>query len=103
MARQGDPAPVIVQKLRDSRTPYGSLSAEQGAALSRQGVPADVVLWLRYGDRPPVPAAPYAGRYTCLRDPFCRPFNYAYPYGYPYRYAYPPYGSGLYFGYGLRR
>ena len=99
MTRQGDPAPVIVQKLRDSRTPFGGLTADQESQLARQGVPADVVVWLRYGDRAPVSGTRSAYRDACLRNPHCRPPLYGpgYPYS-PYGFGYPPYRSGLYFG-----
>ena len=102
MARAGDPGQVIVQKLRDSRTPYGGLSPDQSASLASRGVPADVLVWLRFGDRPASPALRYGARNPCFRDPFCRPLGYGYPYAHPYGYAYPP-RSGLYFGYRLRR
>lgn len=110
MARAGDPAPVIVQKLRDSGTPHGGLAQEQASALARQGVPADVVLWLRFGDRAPgfVPRSAY--RDACLRNPHCRspayfsgfPHHFGPAYPYPPGFGFPPYRSGLSFGYRFR-
>ena len=105
MARAGDPAPVIVQKLRDSRTPSGGLSNEQANSLARQGVPADVLLWLRLGDSASGAGPRSAYREACLRNPYCRSPGYltGYPYyygpAYPYGFGYPPYRSGLSFGF----
>ena len=105
MARAGDPASVIVQKLRDSRTPAGGLSQEQATSLARHGVPADVLVWLRYGDRAPGTLPRNTYRDACLRNPYCRSprslSGYPYFYGpaYPYGFGYPAYRSGLSFGY----
>ena len=106
MARAGETSQVMVQKLRDSRTPYGGLSSDQSASLARQGVPGDVLVWLRFGDRAPSPAVRHGARDACRRDPFCgHPgYGFGYPgYARPYGYGYPPHRSGLYFGHGLRR
>ena len=105
MARAGDPAPVIVQKLRDSRTPSGGLSQDQVTSLARQGVPADMLLWLRFGGSAIGAGQSNGYRDACLRNPYCRSPGslsgspYVYGPTYPYGFGYPPVRSGLSFGY----
>ncbi len=98
LARDGSPSGVIIQKLRDSNTPH-AISEQEAASLASQGVPPEVVAYLRYGEQgiaPPVPAyvpAPYYGY---------GPYGYGYrPYGIysPWRYGA---GSHVFFGLGRR-
>jgi len=79
MARGATPSNVIIQSLRDSRATYAINSAEANE-LSRQGVPYEVIEYLRYGERQPAPLA-------------------IYPYYYPHPYAYAPFVvvPGIYF------
>ena len=80
MARSGTPSNVIIQSLRDSRAAY-AISAAEAGELSRQGVPYEVVEYLRWGERRPAQWAPY---------PYVDP--YSYPYTYPYSYpVYAPF------------
>ncbi len=98
LAKEGAPPGLIIQKLRDTRTP--PMSDEQIAPLASQGVPADVIAYLRYGEQgiaPPPPVyvpAPYYGW-----GPY--PYYGYRPYGWysPWRYA--P-GTHLYLGFGRR-
>ena len=67
MARSGTPSNVIIQSLRDSRATY-AISSVEASDLSRQGVPYEVVEYLRWGEPRPAPLATYP---------------YPYPYSYP--------------------
>ena len=73
MARSGTPSNVIIQSLRDTRAAYAISSAEAGE-LSRQGVPYEVVEYLRWGEPRPAQWVPY---------PYTAPYSYPYPYPYP--------------------
>ncbi|MFM9972014.1 MAG: hypothetical protein ACKVQK_26840 [Burkholderiales bacterium] len=89
MARNGTPANVIIQSLRDSRAAYAITSTE-ASDLSRQGVPYEVVEYLRFGERQAVAAYP-----VYPVHPVPRPF-------YPYS-GYAPYVvvPGIYFSRGF--
>ena len=58
MARIGTPANVIIQTLRDARVNYSLSSAEAGELL-RQGVPYEVVEFMRHGEPQPVAVYSY--------------------------------------------
>jgi len=73
MARGGSPANVIVQALRDSRASYAISSAEAND-LSRQGVPYEVIEYLRFGERQPVVV-------------YVQPPSHVHSYVHPYPYA----------------
>jgi len=106
MARSGSPANVIVQSLRDSRAAYAISSAEAND-LSRQGVPYEVIEYLRHGERQPAGSANYPYYY----DPHSHPYAYApfvvVPGFYYSRWGfgrYPRYpASGLSLRFGFRR
>jgi hypothetical protein len=101
MAAQGTPAQVIIQKLRDARAAY-AIPPEQAQSLASRGVPAEVVAYLRYGERATAYAAathyPYAyglGYYGYHPYGVYGPY-WSYPYG-------PAYGwGGAFFGFSRR-
>lgn len=123
MVREGTPSGVIIQKLRDVRVSY-AVSAEQVGRLAAQGVPADVIDYLRYGDAARYLVAspglygypagylhsdPYYDYYDGWGHRGLGPYPWGvYPYwGYGYGYRPWPYGSGyprsnVYFGFGSR-
>lgn len=96
LAREGTPSGLIIQKLRDSSTPH-AISEAEAASFASQGVPADVIAYLRYGEQgiaPPVPVyvpAPY---------PYYGYGPYR-PYGFYSPGRYGP-GSHVFFGFGQR-
>ena len=96
MARSGTPPNVIIQSLRDSRAAY-AISAAQAGDLSRQGVPYEVIDYLRYGGRVPLAAYSY---------PAYAPYVFMPGYYYPTRGfgGYPRHrASGLHLRFGFRR
>ena len=86
MARGNTPSKVIIQLLRDSRATYAASSAEANE-LSRQGVPYEVIDYLRFGELRHAPLAVY-------------PYSYLYPGYSPYDlmpgFYYPRRGVGRY-------
>ena len=66
MAQSGAPTNVIIQSLRDSRAAYAINSAEADD-LSRQGVPIEVVEFLRWGEL-------QSARWTTYPYPVYAPF-----------------------------
>lgn len=98
MARSNTPSNVIIQSLRDSRATYAISSAEAGE-LSRQGVPYEVIEYLRWGERRPAPWATNPYPYPIYPPYFMAPGNYYSRWSsgcYP---GYPAAGIGLRFGF----
>lgn len=103
MSRDGTPAATIIQALRDSRAHY-RISIEEARDLSAQGVPYEVVEFLRRGEQFAAPIYPAPVR-AYPSYVFVPGFYLGYGRGpgvrYPY-YPYPP-RAGLYFRFGVRR
>lgn len=100
MARGGTPANVIIQSLRDSRATYAIGSAE-ASELSRQGVPYEVIEYLRWGERWPAPWATNPYPYPVYAPFVVVPGFYYSRWGFG---RYPRYfGSGISLRFGLRR
>lgn len=97
MARAGTPSNVIVQKLRDSRSSY-AITASDASVLAARGVPAEVIDYLRRGDRPRLsrirPDPLYGHRYW--------PLYWVYYPGYGYSAGHGHYGIGFTWGYTRR-
>lgn len=111
MARIGTPANVIIQTLRDARVNY-SLSSTEAGALLRQGVPYEVVEFMRHGE--PLPVAVYSS--PTYYHPPTYPSSPMYPDYVPYvvvpgifysRWSFGHYprfrGSGFSLRFGIRR
>lgn len=97
MARDGTPSKVIIQSLRDSRAAYAISSVEAGE-LSGQGVPYEVVDFLRWGERTAV-EHPYTYPYPVYAPYFFAPgIRYSRRGISPYS-RYPISGIGLRFGF----
>lgn len=96
MAQSGAPANVIIQALRDSRAAYAVSSAEADD-LSRQGVPIEVVEFLRWGEPQPARWATYP--YPVYAPFFVAPGIYYSRWGYGRYPRHPSAGINLRFGF----